>query len=625
VFRKLVFAAVAAALAAVSPPAIAANVAVTVDPYGSRHAISPLVYGVSFADTARLAVVPYTVNRWGGNSMTRYNWRVDVHNTASDWFFMNVPDTPLNVNDLPDGSSADRFVGGSLAGGAQPVMTMPTIGWTPKWSSLTVSQARQKRWGASIGLYGGQETDECTEACRWDDDPTGPGHCLSWCVSDAGNGCKPDGDGWPDCANGFDADIGSHPGDTSEAIFPSFVGDWSTHLTKTGGSWHTPLNGVRLYALDNEPDLWWYTHHDVHPARQTYDELWDTDTVPYATAIKAVDPAAKVLGPDVSGWCGYFTSSADDCHYFDGADRAAHGEVDLLAWYAQQVCANPLPSGAKLVDVLDIHAYPQGDCVDGLGCDLATAEDAAHSARRLRALRELYDPSWRSEDWIGNPGDLNEPSIRLVPRMREIIAANCPGMGLAITEYRWGFDEGASGALAQAEALAIMGREGVDIATRWVAPDAGTATEDAFRLFLDYDSAAGGFQQVMGDSGKVTKTGAVTNDDDVGAYAVHGADGKLRVLLFNHSTGTSTVNVAFAVKVTGPAQLWKFAPASSPTPPATRITAQAPIAVAASGQALATPVSLAPRTAMLIVVGLPAAGLPFADGFEVGTSAYWAH
>ena len=143
----------------------------TVDPYGNRHPISPLIFGVNFGDPVRMSVVPYTLNRWGGNSTTRYNWKVDVNNTASDWFFMNVPHwpaagdpAPYDPANLPGDSTADRFVLRSRAAGAQPLLTVPTIGYTPRSIGLTIGQARQKRWGASVSTYGTQEADECSVA-----------------------------------------------------------------------------------------------------------------------------------------------------------------------------------------------------------------------------------------------------------------------------------------------------------------------------------------------------------------------------------------------------------------------------------------------------------------------------
>src|SRR5690348_14738367 len=89
--RAVAAAALLVAAWASPAPLRAGTYAVTVDRTLERHPINPLIYGVNFADPARMSVVPYTVNRWGGNSTTRYNWKVDAHNTASDWFFMNVP------------------------------------------------------------------------------------------------------------------------------------------------------------------------------------------------------------------------------------------------------------------------------------------------------------------------------------------------------------------------------------------------------------------------------------------------------------------------------------------------------------------------------------------------------
>ena len=67
----------------------------------------------------------------------------------------------------------------------------------------------------------------------------------------------------------------------------------------------------------------------------------------------------------------------------------------------------------------------------------------------------------------------------------------CPDMKIAITEYNWGNDDIISGAVATAEALAIFGREGVDIATRWVVPEVGTLGEQAFKMYLNYDGQGG--------------------------------------------------------------------------------------------------------------------------------------
>jgi hypothetical protein len=56
----------------------------------SRKAISPLVYGMNFGSAAQANRVRWPVRRWGGNSVTRYSWELDTHNTARDWFYFNI-------------------------------------------------------------------------------------------------------------------------------------------------------------------------------------------------------------------------------------------------------------------------------------------------------------------------------------------------------------------------------------------------------------------------------------------------------------------------------------------------------------------------------------------------------
>jgi hypothetical protein len=537
---------VALALAAIAPRAHAV-VAVSVDVTLDRRAVNPLVYGVNFGTSAQFAALPYPLRRWGGNATTRYSWTQDARNSGSDWYFITTPSNHPNPALLPHGSEADLFVGETRAAGADVIVTVPTIGWSPK--------DRVKRWGFSVAQYGAQTGSECT----------GSGGAW-WCQPDAGNGELAGG--------GFVT--GNDPADTSVPIGPSYAGDWVTHLTGAFGT--ADAGGVRYYALDNETALWNHTHRDVHPDPVTYDELW-TRTQDYAAAVKARDAGAKVLGPVVWGWCEYFWSAADGCS--NGPDRAAHGGLGLLEWYLAQVEAHRVATGTRLVDYLDIHYYPQA------GTALNDDESAPAAAKRLRTVRSLYDAAYVDESWIGQ-------AVRLIPRMRSLIDARCPGTGLAITEYNFGGDTGISSALAQAEALAVFGREGVDLATRWVAPQAGSRCEDAFRMYLNYDGAGA---RVLGTSVRATSS----KPDSVGAYAIEAADGRVQLLLFNkHTTG---VTVPVGLGGTAPRELALY-----------RFTAASAWGAAGSATAPAGSVTLAlpARSATLAVVSSPttAAGDP---------------
>lgn len=557
------------------PLAPAGAVAVAIDPALDRRPIDPRIYGVNFGAVSLHADLSFPVRRRGGNATTRYNWRIDVHNTGSDYFFQNIP--APDPGTLPDGSAADVFHDETFEHGGEPIETVPLIGWTPR------SDGRIKRWGFSVAAYGPQDQVECD---LYDPPPF-------WCSSDSGNGrCASVPSPSPAfCVGG--RVVGNDPGDTSEPIGPGFVTDWMAHVASRVGT--ASEGGVRLWDLDNEPMLWYETHRDVAPVPLDYDGLWQR-TLQIAGAIKAADPAARTLGPVVWGWCAYFTSAADwqispSC--LDGPDRQAHGGLPLVAWYLEQVCAHQRQTGVRLVDYLDVHYYPQGG-VAGLAPG-DSGEDAATSARRLRSLRELWDPGWVAESWIGEP-------VELIPRLRRWIDDYCPGTGLAITEYRWGADDGPSSALAHAEALAIFGREGVDIAARWVAPDPDTRVADSFRLFLDYD---GDGSRAVGDSVR-----AVSDDaGSVGAYAIVTPASKLLVLLFNHDAAAREAQVTIAEDAAGDGRLFRFDPTS-------QLAEIGPVSIAGSRFSLELPA----RSANLVEIPLAL----FADGFESGDLSAWS-
>lgn len=558
---------------AINPPVQAATVAVQIDLQADRHSVNPLIFGVSGdPDLSHLA---YPLVRWGGNSTTRYNWQADVHNTASDWFFMNIVDG----NGTSTSSAVEALVASTLTAGSQPLVTLSTIGWMPK-------PVQQKRWSFSVAKYGPQLVTECS---YFGSSPP------NWCTADAGNGQCNQAQNHTGFCNAAGFIVGNDPLDTSDVSSAQTQTAWMAHLQQRFGT--SASGGVRYYALDNEPMLWNSTHRDVHPAALTYDEIWQR-TVTYASAIKAQDPDAKILGPVTWGYCDLFGSAADNC--LDGSDRAAHGGMPFVQWYLQQVCSYQSAHGVRLVDYLDLHYYPQGDGVVDFSDPPNGSETAVVSARRLRSLKELNDPSWDSESWLsdlGNSAPWHYSRPNLIPRVRAWIDSSCPGTGLSISEYNWGADNGASSALAQAEALAIFAREGVDMAARWVAPAAGALVERAFRLYLDFD---GNGARVEGESARATSA----NVDVLGAYAVHKPGVRTMILLFNKATSSTTATLNLGTHLTGPWKLYQFSATSN-------------VAMVDSGAIDGSTINLAnlpARSASLLV--LPDSERIFANGFD---------
>ncbi|MFL6233740.1 MAG: glycoside hydrolase family 44 protein [Thermoanaerobaculia bacterium] len=585
------------ALVQAAPPPPPGPVTVAVDPSFDRRAINPLIYGVNWADSNQLGTGLYTANRRGGNATTRYNWIVDTSNRAFDYYFLNISEGTGN------GTSVDGFVMPTLAAGAATVLTMPID---------QVAKSASRAPGFSTTKYGPQTGTEC------DVNPGVPG------CSTNGNGlcdpfsntftcgaarcCNPSGPAVPG-SPGLRYITGNSPSDTSVAVdLSAHLGDLVSHLVTRFGA--AASTGVRYYNLDNEPMLWDSTHRDAHPAPPGYDEVW-TKGLAAATEIKRRDPGAEILGPDTWGWCDFWTSAKDaaagDC--INGADRTAHGNLAWPAWYMQQSCSHRLPAGhpaaGKLpMDWLDIHFYPQGNGVPGLSGDPSVEDGAATVAARLRSLKELYDPAWISESWIA---DVSPNVVQLIPRMRAWRDTYCPEMKLALSEYKWGKDDTISGALAQAEALALFGREGLDMALRWVAPDVGSLAEDAYRLYRNYDGLGG---KVSGDSVR-----AVSSDvNGVASYAVRAVNGKLFVILLNKDTVSRDVTVTVNGGVTGAVDLWRL--------DGSGLAAAGSIAGSATGFAATLPA----HTATLARVQLsPAAmNLIFSDGFETGDLSRWA-
>lgn len=575
------------------------NQTVTVDLASERRPVNPLIFGVSYGEAASLPALRYPLRRWGGNSTTRYNWRGDIHSTAGDWYWQNIPDSSGATETPPTGNSADAFIAATRSNGGEALLTIPSIGVAP------IEDRVNKRWGFSQSKYGPQLRDECDE----------PGS-AGWCTADAGNGeCDPavntavNGQGVRYCQyyatiNGVAHYhiVNNARSDTSIDVTPEFWLPWIAHLQQRYGT--AAGGGVRLYALDNEPMLWNSTHRDVHPAAPTYDEVW-TRGRDLAVRIKQQEPGAQVFGPVTWGYPDLFTSAkdAEDCNCVSGADRAAHGGKPFVQWYLEQVCAYQQANGVRLVDYLDLHYYPQGDGVVDFGGNLAYSESPAVAARRLRSLRELHDPAYVSESWISTLGDgdsyhYSRPG--LIPRVKAWIAQACPGTRLSISEYNWGPDQGVTGGLAQAEALAIFAREGVDAAMRWVAPAGGSYAEDAFKLYLNYDGA---FSRVAGDSVR-----AVSSDSEaLGAYAIHRSGQQLYLLLFNKSTSPQNVAVSLSAPASGAWQLWRFGSSGH-------------LAAAGSGSIAGSSLQLAAlpaRSANLVVLPAPAmADALFANGFQ---------
>jgi hypothetical protein len=418
--------------------------------------ISPLIYGVAHGEDGwwRLGVVE---RRWGGNPNSRYNWEKNVNSAASDWYFENR------------GTEAyTKFLADDAAHAVVAALTIPMLGWVAKDASS---------YSFPVSVFGAQKSVDPYK-------------------NDAGNGVDPAGNN-------------IKPGPqtrTSIEAPPEWAKRWVATIRAADAK--TGKRSVGEYILDNEPNLWSTTQRDVHPDPMSYDELLDR-SLQYGAAIREADPDATIAGPAEWGWPNYFDSAKDTLGKTQ-ADRQAHGGVSLVEWYLRKMREREQSTGTRILDVLDLHYYPQANNVYGGG---AGGSDRATQLLRLRATRSLWDSSYVDESWINQ-------SVRLLPRMREWVDKNYPGRGISIGEWNFGGEKDITGALATAETLGRFAQYGVASAFYWTAPPPGSPSGSGFVAYRNFDGKGGRFLDEFVPTSAVEGASVFVSRDGDGKHLV---------------------------------------------------------------------------------------------------------
>jgi hypothetical protein len=422
--------------------------------------INPLIYGIAFGE-AGWETLGASARRWGGNPSSRYNWQTHFNNRASDWFFENHVGSPYT-----------EYIAANAAHGIATALTIPTLGWVAKDGAS---------YSFPVSAFGPQRKT----------DPWNP---------DAGDGAGP---------NGADIPPGP-PTRTSVAAPPAWEKQWVAAVCDAGAK--GAKSAIAEYILDNEPMLWHGTHRDVHPEPVSYDELLDR-TIRYGSAIREACPDAVIAGPAEWGWSGYLYSAKDVYrNSATHADRRAHGDVPLVEWYLRKLHEHEQKTGTRILDVLDLHYYPQEANVYGGGTG---GVDKTTQLLRLRSTRSLWDPTYVDESWI------NE-AVRLLPRMKEWVDKNYPGRGISIGEWNFGGEKDITGALAIGEALGRFAEFGVTSAFYWTAPPRGSPGSFGFLAYRNFDGQGGRFLDLY-----IPTTAAAGTS----LFASRDADGKHLVLV----------------------------------------------------------------------------------------------
>lgn len=501
--------AVPAEVAAATGPALA------VDASQDRHAVSPGIYGMNFADATLAGQISLPVDRWGGNGTERYNYLEGVSNAGSDWYFENIADcfdgghNWCSDADHASVRSYQEFIAKDRAAGADSLITLPLTGYV----ATNPTYGHPLHCGFPKTAFASQDGFDPYDA-------------------NCGNGLQ--GSNWLTAPDPLTT--------TSRSWGPADNAGWVDDINNRYG-------GIGYYELGNEPSLCNSTHHDVHPSPVTYDELWQR-TRDNAVAVKAHDGAAQVLALSEWGWPNYFCSGYDTSVSYCSAsspDRAAHGGTPIAQWLQQQAKAYQDAHGTRLIDYLDLHYYNQG----------GTTTDVT---------RSLWDPNYTDPTWIND-------KIDLIPRMKQWIAAAYPGTKISLSEYDLSVPGGTANkstldVLIEADALGVFAREGVDLATRWGAPSAADELANAWRIYRNYD----------GQGGKFGGTWVRSTSGDQSQLAVYTAqragDGALTAVVVNKSGSDLTSSLSLAGFTPGSsAKVYRWAGSGIVTAPDQAVTA----------------------------------------------------
>jgi len=490
----------------------AASTAVTVNinTLANRHTISPYVYGGNISSTSTVLDSGTTLGRWGGNATSTYNWQLHTYNADADYYFED-----FNVGGNGAESDSVQFITDVQNAGSHPLTTMAMLGWVAQ----SAENGSNGHWSFPVATYGAQ--------CSVDQYNT-----------DAGDGLK------TDCQTPVTTTAVTtayYPLlDNSSQACPSgdcvYREPWAQALAAAFTSStcpvpYSPITSCHFYDMDNEVDIWSGTHRDVHPVASGYDELANLFESE-ARNLKTWDPGAVRFGPVSCCWWYYWNVGPS------GDDKAAHGGVDFLPWWLNQIYWLDQINGSRTLDVFDIHAYP-----DANTSGLTTAQLQALSAG---IYRDYWDPTYVStsgtvnQNWATSIQPNRTIPFR-IPRMKAMVNAIYPGTPLSFTEWSAAFyqESDFSTALGDADAYGIFGREGISFASRWGSPASGNPNYQALKLYTNYDGSHHGFGTV---SVSDTNNG---NLNLFSSYAALNSTGTVMTIMVINKDPQNSAQVAF--------------------------------------------------------------------------------
>lgn len=403
----------------------------------TRRPISRLIYGINNAAKPDL---PYGLYRYGGNANTPYNWETNLNNAGTDYLQQSGYGWPLRFTPKENwGNPAAGVIHHqetALRIGAEAIIQVNVIGYVAADGNGPVGEneiAPSKRWIKVVAKKG-----------------------------------KP---------------FATTPDLTDGVVYTDEMVDY---LVRKFGPAKSP-SGIKWYELDNEPGLWSFNHPRIHPAKLTCRELV-AKSIEVATAIKAVDPSAKIIGPSSTN----FYDAEGLAGAPDWEEIKKKGGYDwFLDYYLDEFNKASKRLGIRLLDCLDCHYYIEG----------ATPNDGGTQGV-LQGARQMWDPTYVEPTWIGEVLGRHLP---VIPNMKKSVARYYPGTLVGITEWNSQMVGTLVGSIATADMIGAIGAHGLDLACWWSLMEKEVQdvprAYSVWKLYLNYDGKGGRF----GDVGHAVK------------------------------------------------------------------------------------------------------------------------
>jgi hypothetical protein len=192
----------------------------------------------------------------------------------------------------------------------------------------------------------------------------------------------------------------------------------------------------------------------------------------------------------------------------------------------------------------------------------------------------LWDPTYTETSWI--TGVLGGP-VYILARLEAKIAAENPGMKIAITEYENGGWNHIAGTIAQADNLGIFGAQGVFAANFW--PPGGTYSYAlaGFRAFRGFDGASASFGDLS-----LQATSSSVKDVVVYASLDSATPGRVVFVAINRSN-VAKVTAISGQSLSGTAHLYQMTAATTQGQNPVRPVALGPMPVSGSSLTITLP------------------------------------